>query len=127
MCKSFAHSPGFAGLSAAAQTRFLGFCLGLLAKMFYSLDDRIQVVQIPLEDEGVLLRIKAAKAIRWRRFGEYVQRLGVGIKIPEILRGLVPFFQTFVEVLEMLHERQRVERRIVIDVQALPKFGPSFC
>src|SRR5918997_1561412 len=94
MCKSFAHSPGFAGLSAAAQTRFLGFCLGLLAKMFYSLDDRIQVVQIPLEDEGVLLRIKAAKAIRWRRFGEYVQRLGVGIKIPEILRGATNRFWT---------------------------------
>src|ERR687894_3240736 len=94
--------------------------------MLYSLGDRIHVVQITLEDEGVLLRIKAAKAIRWRRFGEYVQRLGIRIKRPEMLRGLVPFFQTFVEVLEMLHECQGVEGRIVLDVQALPKFGPSF-
>src|SRR5215204_1595978 len=86
--------------------------------------DRADLVSLAVEEDGLVLPVVAAQPVLGGGIGEHVQRLGVGVEEPVLLRGHVPGLQALVEVLEVLHELQRFEGRIFTDAEGLPQLGP---
>src|ERR687889_1912784 len=88
----------------------LHLLFGPALQLLHGARDRPELVGLSVKEDSVLLRLVAAETILGGGLGEHVQRLGVGVEEPALLRVRVPGFEALVEVLEVLDELQCPER-----------------